>query len=785
MLARLRPIYRSPFGGLLAVAAGLVLSAGCAGQTTQKKEKTIRPGDTPFRVEEFSIIGNEAFTDRELLNGLATRKQAKFRPFQGPPERFNRLEWQRDLERILTYYHARGYFNARIASEDILRNPDEDTMRLRVRIREGKPAKTDSIAVYGVNHIRDGLAQTLSKRGPLKKGKRFTQKDYIETRGAVLNYLQQRGYAYATIEGQAFVRPEAGKVDVRYVLDPGPRATFGEIDIRGLDKISAPPVRERITFESGDRFSSAALQQTQESIYNLQVFSLVTVAPRHELDDEDAKDNDETSGESSDEAETEQKKMQLDSDIAAPSTESSTANRRPKPASVGDILDQAQQRAAERATLDPEVPVVIKVKEARMGNIKVGAGFAVESNRQDVHGRLNMSSRNFLGGLRRAEFFASPGYAWAPGFFIDDTESSNRGFILDSELRFSQPRFFEPKTTLRVTPSFERDVQVGFTYIAPAARVGIDRTFFDHLTLDVGYRVTYYDFNNISQSLIRDTPLGQDFQQQFLLESFEQIVTLDYRDNPLNPKQGMMTRGTVQESGDYVLGGMFQFLKVTAGIEGYVPFNLGTEWVLAARARAGSIYNIEAASGSVATGDLQGVPTISKFYSGGRGSMRSFGRRQISLYRATQRGDVVPVGGLSQAEMSVEPRFQLVDNFWGVGDVWGAAFLDAATVQRGPLLTNTRANERVGISAATPEETASSLLYGAGVGVWWDTPVGPVRADIAYTLSPPTDARFRQCQGSGAAETGDPTCPKRPLADDRVQQRLSRLNFLIGIGHSF
>lgn len=770
-------------GVALAAAAGLLVIAGCAGQNKQKK-KPVRPGDTPFRVEEFSIVGNEAFTGRELKNGLATRKQSKFRPFQGPPDRFNRLEWQRDLERILTYYHARGYFNARIASEDILRNPDDKTIRLRVRIREGKPAKTDSISVYGVEHIGDDLAQTLSKRGPLKQGERFTQQDYIETRGAVLNYLQQRGYAYANIKGQAYVRPEAGKVDVRFILDPGPRAKFGEVEIRGLDKISEPPIRERITFESGDRFSSSALQQTQESIYNLQVFSLVTVAPRHELED-DSEDGEEQSSESSDDAETNRKQTELDSDIAAPTAEAPPTNQRPRPTSVGDLLDQAQQQAAERARLDPEVPIVIKVKEARMGNIKVGAGFAVESNRQDVHGRLNMSSRNFLGGLRRAEFFASPGYAWAPGFFFDETESSNQGFILDSELRFSQPRFFEPKTTLRITPSFERDVQVGFTYIAPAARIGIDRTFFDHLTLDVGYRVTYYDFNNISPSLIRDTPLGQDFQEQFLLESLEQIVTLDYRNNPLNPKQGVMTRGTIQESGNYALGGMFQFLKVTAGVEGYVPFDLGTEWVLAARARAGSIYNIEAASGSVETGDLQGVPTISKFYSGGRGSMRSFGRRQISLYRATQRGDVVPVGGLSQAEMSIEPRFQLVDNLWSVGDVWGAAFVDAATVQRGPLFTNTRANERVGISAASAEETASSLLYGAGVGVWWDTPVGPVRADLAYTLTPPTDARFRQCEGSGASETGDPTCPKRPLADDRVQQRLSRINFLIGIGHSF
>jgi translocation and assembly module TamA len=336
-----------------------------------------------------------------------------------------------------------------------------------------------------------------------------------------------------------------------------------------------------------------------------------------------------------------------------------------------------------------------------------------------------------------------------------------------------------------VTPSVERDVQVGFTYWAPAARIGVDRTFFDHLTLDVGYKVTYYDFNDISPSLIQDTPLGQDFQEKFLLESLEQRVTLDYRDNPLNPKQGLFARGVVQESGNYVIGGMFQFLKLTAGVEGYIPFELGTSWVLAARARAGSIYNLEAAGGETRTEDIQRVPTISRLYSGGKGSMRSFGQRQLSLYRATQRGSVVPVGGLSQVEMSIEPRFQLVENFWGVGDIWGAAFVDAASVHRGPLFSQTRANSRLGVEAVGIAEAASKLLYGAGVGFWWDTPIGPVRADFAYSLTPPRDERFRQCASSEAPETGDPSCPKKPLSEDLVQQRLSRFNFLIGIGHSF
>ena len=118
--------------------------------------------------------------------------------------------------------------------------------------------------------------------------------------------------------------------------------------------------------------------------------------------------------------------------------------------------------------------------------------------------------------------------------------------------------------------------------------------------------------------------------------------------------------------------------------------------VLAARGTYGSLLGAE----------LNDVPRHMRFYAGGGGSVRGYDYQSIGPRDARGR----PSGGGSLIEASLEWRQRV----WG--DIGAVGFVDAGSV---------------GTSSAAE---FSDLRVGAGVGLRYHTPIGPVRADVAVPL---------------------------------------------------
>lgn len=173
-------------------------------------------------------------------------------------------------------------------------------------------------------------------------------------------------------------------------------------------------------------------------------------------------------------------------------------------------------------------------------------------------------------------------------------------------------------------------------------------------------------------------------------------ASLDRSDDPLDPKTGyrLLTRAEpTLVAGDDNLA----FLKLDSQVSAYLPLQDGGKTVAAGRVRVGSIVG----------GDIPGVPTALRFFSGGGGSVRGYEYQGIGPRLA----DGTPTGGLSVVETSIEVRRD-------IGERWGAAvFVDAGTV---------------GEDAAPSFEEARVAV---GAGVRYRLPFGPVRADVAFPLN--------------------------------------------------
>ncbi len=219
-------------------------------------------------------------------------------------------------------------------------------------------------------------------------------------------------------------------------------------------------------------------------------------------------------------------------------------------------------------------------------------------------------------------------------------------------------------------------------------RIGKTSFFTYGLGVDAG-QYTENRFDPITQAPIT-------FDRDLAIVTGRAIAFMDRSNDPLDPTRGyrlyVSAQPTAVAGEDTVL-----FLKTEGQATAYLPLQDGARTVLAGRARIGSIVG----------GEELTVPSDRLFYSGGGGSVRGYSYQSIN----PRLPDNTPRGGLSLFETSIEVRHDIGQKFQAVG------FVDAGAIgfQETPNLTNMR--------------------YGAGVGVRYKLPFGPVRADIAVPLN--------------------------------------------------
>ncbi|MCG5485938.1 MAG: autotransporter assembly complex protein TamA [Sinorhizobium meliloti] len=170
----------------------------------------------------------------------------------------------------------------------------------------------------------------------------------------------------------------------------------------------------------------------------------------------------------------------------------------------------------------------------------------------------------------------------------------------------------------------------------------------------------------------------------------------DARDDKLNPTEGY--RALINAKPSYEIEGKTFFSSFEASASGYYAFGTEKRFVLAGKLGAGVL---------VGGDELSDIPATRRFFLGGGGSVRGYSYQEISPRDA----DDELTGGRSYVSGSLEARIAVTDT---IGIV---PFIDAGTVSE-----NTAPN-------------FSDIRAGAGIGLRYATPFGPIRLDFAVPLN--------------------------------------------------
>jgi hypothetical protein len=236
-------------------------------------------------VRSVEVVGAGAVDAEVISRVLATRASRCRSPLLAPAcalgidgamVRFHlsEAELRADEERLQALHLSYGYPAARVNAE-VTRLP-RGGVAVRFITSPGEPLIVRSVQVRGLEDMpyRIDLPSL-----PIAPGDRLGLAPLETAQRMIAGRLAADGYAFAQVGVPGSLPEAGGPYDLVLEVRPGPLAVFGTTTIHVLSPLTASDAREYLAYESGDRFSPAALEHTVERLYRVPLVERVQVQP--------------------------------------------------------------------------------------------------------------------------------------------------------------------------------------------------------------------------------------------------------------------------------------------------------------------------------------------------------------------------------------------------------------------------------------------------------------------------------------------------------------------------
>jgi translocation and assembly module TamA len=196
------------------------------------------------------------------------------------------LRTRSDLGRLKTVLESYGYYQSAVtATIDGEPLVSADLADKLAALPKGKDAAVVVSYVPGPLYhlgtitLMGDLPAQLRTLLDLHPGQPAVAADVINAGTALLRALQNKGYAFAKVEGPlADERPDARELDVSYTVTTGKTARFGSIEVTGLQRTHRSSVFSRLGMHTGDPYSADALDKARRNLLAMGVFGTVGVS---------------------------------------------------------------------------------------------------------------------------------------------------------------------------------------------------------------------------------------------------------------------------------------------------------------------------------------------------------------------------------------------------------------------------------------------------------------------------------------------------------------------------
>ncbi len=740
----------------------LAILSGFPPQTLAQAPLRYVNGETTVQNVSFRFVDQQTFEPSRLQEQIATdapgtltrlRNQFSFLPrVQRRRFPFEPVTLQKDVVRLRHFYQQNGFPEPDVDYPASQLDTTQNRIQVIFTIREGSSLdirETEFLNAEGTAPVRSELSGDVQKAwttfldDEIQIDGRYTDFARTQLADQIQSWFRNRGFAFAQVRSTASVDTSQYAVDLRFRVDPGPRAVVSEIQIDGNESVEAPTILRELPFSIGDRYSARNVTEGQQKLFDLSLFRVA----------------------------------------------------------IADVPDQPRDSSVEVRYRVREAN--LRAFSGEVG-YDTRSGITLDGGWQ--HRNFYGNARTFSVNVTAETGLPENPPSFLPGFLSrSSSQEISRQFRASTTLR--QPYLFSNRLSGSVSPFVQERLNPALSpnpsrpLSLNERQFGINSTLvfeiLPYRTLSLQHSVSrtrQYLTTATGDTIRSEAPLSEE-EDLFNKSVFTINGTFGQADDFVNPTKGFILRPSVSLGGFLFESGI-EFVRLNTEMSGYLPVSDYVE--LAGRLSLGSMWPFGESRTSLtpspsSTGQTQRLNRIYQnrfsdylFYAGGGSDVRGWASRlaggKVLRESPVLRGGYVyrPIGARTKIGMSLEARFPLP----GLGSSWRTgAFVDGAYLTPGPLNLIPSASVPAVVTNAegAPIHTdPSQLLVGIGGGLRYETPFGFLRIDLAHKLTP-DNLDLRTAQEVGTAVTADDPPPVSEI-DSRFLRRF-RIHF--GIGRSF
>ncbi len=632
-------------------------------------------------IKEINIIGAEKVKIDDIKEKITLKTRTIL----------NLEKVKENAEQIRKLYFSKGYYGVRVEySIDYL---DTNEAIVNFKISEGPKGRIKKIIFKGNKNIK---SSDLKKAMMTKQWNIFSiltktgilDEDILKNDIQLLSaYYYDHGFLDVKISEPKINLKDPRRIEIEIEIDEGRQYRIGDIDFKGDVLTTKEDLFKVLKIKRGDIYRTSVIREEINKLTEIfanKGYAYVEITPETLTDSKNLRVNITFDIE---------KKKQVYFEKIQITGNTKTRDkvvRRELQVSEGELyhatgLKRSQERlkrtgffkevdfSTSRGSSDEKLNLDIKVEEAPTGALSVGVGY---SSVEKVIGSASISDRNLFG----------MGYH---GVFKFNLGADLREF----KLSFTDPYFLGYPFALGTDLYNEKREFDTYSSKIKGGDLRFGKEITDRFRLDIMYKletINIYEVDIDASRFIKE----QEGKKTTSAISF--TPSYDSRDDYFNPTRGGRHSLTIQYAGG-LLGFDNEYVKVSGETSWY--FSLPLNLILNLRGKAGFI---EPYGGKKA-------PIYEKFFVGGMYTIRGFEFGTAGPLDENRE----PLGARKMLVFNSELQFPLSREiglraaiFWDIGkgfDKW---------------------------------KDLSPLKTGAGVGLRWFSPLGPIHIDMGYNLNP-------------------------------------------------
>jgi outer membrane protein insertion porin family len=225
------------------------------------------------RIKQINIVGNKAFSDKELREVLALRTSGWF-TWYSKADQYSKTKLTGDIEAIKSFYLNRGYLEANVESTQVSITPDKKDIYLTINVTEGERYKVTGVKIEGETFGRE---EELKQLILLKPGQIYSGELQEASNKRIADRMATFGYAFANVNADPQIDRAKREVAFTFIVDPGKRAYVRHMNISGNTVTRDEVIRREFRQFEGSWYDANKVKLSRDRVDRLGYFKDVTV----------------------------------------------------------------------------------------------------------------------------------------------------------------------------------------------------------------------------------------------------------------------------------------------------------------------------------------------------------------------------------------------------------------------------------------------------------------------------------------------------------------------------